>query len=170
MVNKMRIIHEKVSRKIFVLALILALAMSLCLTEYAYSKVTGLKLSKKNVTVRQGYKMSIKFKATDRVKANSRNKKIATVKIKRNYVVITARKAGKVKIKVTCKKLVKYITVRVVSRKNTAMKPLSTASSINAVVRPNSSMSTSIPATAVFPTSAVDVPGTDGCVHSTMVP
>ena len=75
-------------------------------------KKPSFKLKKTEATIKKGKKVTIKSSAVPKaaVKYASMNKKIATVSSKG---VVTGRKKGTVKIKVTCNGMKKYFTVTV---------------------------------------------------------
>lgn len=79
-----------------------------------------LKVYKKNVSIDKGCNISVKFKASSKVKIKSKNKKVATARIKRKFIVITGKNSGRVKVRIRCKKLTRYINVLVTSKKQTA--------------------------------------------------
>lgn len=71
-------------------------------TGIARAGAVMLKLDRKNVNVKRGKTCKIKYKASGKVKAVSRDKKTATVSVKKKYIVIKGVKKGNTSVKVTC--------------------------------------------------------------------
>lgn len=113
-----------------VIALLIAVCFFVTSINYNTTYVFAsrrLSVSKKNVVIVVGKKMSIKYTSPSKIKVTSAKKNIAKAKIKRKFIVITALKSGKTFIKLKWKKKICRIKVTVYKKSLTDNKTTVTA-------------------------------------------
>lgn len=123
---------HKIKHEMIIIAVLLVLCIFVSSFKY-FAAITEaaqkFSVSKGNIVIQVGKKMSIKYTAPGKVKVSSSRKKIAKAEIRKKFIVINAKKAGKAVIKVkwkrkTCK--VK-VTVKAISEQYSKNKPAATS-------------------------------------------
>lgn len=107
------------NRKRYIRNIIYCMAVTLVYSSVS-SAAAKFTLSRSNVNVTEGNKISVKYSAPGKVKVKSSKKRTAKASIKRKYIVIKGVQPGTAVIKVTYKRKIKSIKVNV-KKKNSVL-------------------------------------------------
>lgn len=116
------------NRKRYIRNIIYCMAVTLVYSSVS-SAAAKFTLSRNNVNVTEGNKISVKYSAPGKVKVKSSKKRTAKASIKRKYIVIKGIQPGTAVIKVTYKRKIKSIKVSVKKKNSVILKPLKVAAS-----------------------------------------
>lgn len=110
------------NRKRYIRNIIYCMAVTLVYSSVS-SAAVKFTLSRNNVNVTEGNKISVKYSAPGKVKVKSSKKRTAKASIKRKYIVIKGVQPGTAVIKVKYKRKVKRIKVNVKKRNIVILRP-----------------------------------------------
>lgn len=123
------------NRKRYIRNIIYCMAVTLVYSSVS-SAAAKFTLSRNNVNVTEGNKISVKYSAPGKVKVKSSKKRTAKASIKRKYIVIKGIQPGTAVIKVTYKRKIKSIKVSVKKKNSVILKPLKVAASAPSSCQP----------------------------------
>lgn len=116
------------NRKRYIRNIIYCMAVTLVYSSVS-SAAVKFTLSRNNVNITEGNKISVKYSAPGKVKVKSSKKRTAKASIKRKYIVIKGVQPGTAVIKVKYKRKVKRIKVNVKKRNTVILRPLDVTAS-----------------------------------------